>query len=159
MPHGAWVRVGAGVRVGAWVRVGAGGPGRGDTLWGFHLVEEGWEGAEARSRPWGTQGPTQEDPYQEPVLHTASPSQPWADAPHWRARAFSAHCTASAQRSGFKIVTEKSSFPVSMSYYLGIKAQVKEDDKSLLSAKHACWGIEGDKHCRGCLRRTGAVAR
>ena len=30
-----------------------------------------------------------------------------------------------------------------MSYYLGIKAQVEEDDKNLLSSKHICWGDGG----------------
>lgn len=136
---------------GVWVRVGARGPGGGDTPCGVPLLEAVWEGAEAWSRPWGTPGPAQEDPFREPVLlQTASPSQPWADAPHWHAGALSAQCTASAQRSGFKIVTEKSSFPVSMSYYSGIKAQVKADDKNLLSAKHVCWGMDGDKHCQAC---------
>ena len=127
-----------------------------------------WRGRHALGFPpgggrlGGSRGPVpaQEDPFREPVLlQTADPSEPRADVPHWHARALSAHCTASAQRSDFKIVTEKSRFPVSMSYYSGIKAQVKEDDKNLLSAKHVCWGVEGDKHCQGCLLRTGAVTR
>lgn len=49
----------------------------------------------------------------------------------------------SAWGSDFSTVTEKPYFPVSVNYYLGIKAQVKENDKDLLPAKHVCLGDGG----------------
>lgn len=51
-------------------------------------------------------------------------------------------CIASTRGSSFSVLPEKSSFPVSLRYHLGLEAQVKEKDKSLLSARHAVSGTE-----------------
>lgn len=67
----------------------------------------------------------QEQPLsRQTALGTARPGPP-----HWHARASPACCMLCAQGSNFNIITEKSSLPVSMSYYSGIKAQVKKNDK------------------------------
>lgn len=110
----------------------------GETTLGFPLgplcmLEADWAGAEAQPRPWGPR-----------VLprRTLARVRSSSGALGARLAPHSFCCIASTRGSSFSVLPEKSSFPVSLRYHLGLEAQVKEKDKSLLSARHAVSGTE-----------------
>lgn len=95
------------------------------------VVEGDWEGLRPRLRPWGPPGPAQEDPSRSQSL-SRQPA-PWSCQPSHLTGMLGpspARCSPSAQGSDFNTITEKSSFPVSSSYYPGIKAHVKGNDRN-----------------------------